>query len=98
MPGFDVEGRLGHDRAHGIERGLRVARVMSNEDPRRDQRRGDRRNLSRRLAQTEDDFRKPLPNRPLVVDAREAEVFVVRRAERLEQLAFRVAGIDRPAS
>ena len=39
-----------------------------------------------------------LSNRPLVVDARKAEVFVVRRAEGLEQLSFRVGCIDRPAA
>ena len=65
--------------------------MTSSDDPRADEPGGDRRDLRRRLAQAEDDFRKSLPDGPMVVDARKAEVFERRRAERLEQLAFRLA-------
>jgi hypothetical protein len=55
---------------------------------------GDRRDLGRCLAYTEDDFGETLSNAPMVVDAREAEIFERPCPQRLEQLQVCRARVD----
>ena len=55
---------------------------------------GDGGNLGRRLAEAEDDFGKSLPQCSVVVDAREAQVFERRLAQKLKEPVVRLPQVS----
>ena len=80
--GIGVIHRLRHDGAHGVERG----RARARDEQRRtaaDDFGGDRGDLSGRLAEAEDDFRKPLTDAAMMIDAGEPEILERPSAQRL---------------
>ena len=74
-----------------------MARVTSSVDPRATMFCGDRGDLRGRFAQAQHDFRKPLTNRAVVIDARKAKVFERLRAQCVEEPALGVGDISLPA-
>ena len=54
----------------------------------------DRRNLSGRLAEAEDDFREALPYRAVVIDFREPEILERTGSKCVDEVFERLAGFD----
>jgi hypothetical protein len=79
-----VKGGVGYFLPDTVER-PRVSPRDQQAVTRRDDAFGDRRNLFRSLAGTEDYLRKSLPECAMVVDSREADVFKWRLAQKLKK-------------
>jgi len=85
--------RTGHYGANGSKRLARRAcheqrRTAAGNLP------GNGRNLIGRLTEAKNDFRKPLPDGAMVIDAREPKVFEWLSAERLQELRQRRLRVD----
>ena len=89
--------RVKRGRRHFVANGLERLGARARDEQRRaasDNLGGDGRDLRRRLAQAEDDFREPLADGPVMIDAREPQILVRAGAQLVHQPGVRRGRID----